>query len=90
MSINDTETLGKVLRARRKELRLTQAQLAKRAGVGRRLIVWIEAGHERAELGKVFAIIRALELALEPTVGQNGGLASTSSTIISNASRTPA
>lgn len=52
--------LGAVVRETRAELGLTQADLARRAGVGRRFIVDLEAGHDRAELGKVLSVLSAL------------------------------
>lgn len=46
----------------RGELGLTQAQLATKAGVGRRFIVDLEAGHDRAELPKVLSVLDALDI----------------------------
>lgn len=48
------------MREARTEFGLTQAQLAVKAGVGRRFIVDLEAGHDRAELAKVLEVLRAL------------------------------
>lgn len=60
--IHTAQRLGEVVAAARHELGLTQAQLAAKAGVGRRFIVDVEAGHDRAELGKVLAVLDALGL----------------------------
>lgn len=57
----------------RREAHLTQAQLAAKAGVGRRFIVDLETGHERAELGKVLAVLETLNvciIALAPASGR--------------------
>lgn len=58
--LHTPQRLGAVVRETRAELGLTQADLAQRAGVGRRFIVDLEAGHERAELGKVLSVLNAL------------------------------
>jgi len=43
---------------------MTQADLARAAGVGRQWIVAIEAGKPRAEVGKAFQTLAALDLSL--------------------------
>jgi y4mF family transcriptional regulator len=52
--------VGASIRALRRSLGLTQAELAARAGVGRQWLVAVERGHERAEIGKVAAVLAAL------------------------------
>lgn len=59
-SIPATEQLGAALRAARKQLRLTQPQLALAAGVGIRFIVDLEAGKPTVRLGHVLRVIDAL------------------------------
>ena len=54
--------VGAAIRAARRADGLTQAQLAERAGVGRQWLVALERGHDRAELGKVVAVLAALGL----------------------------
>jgi HTH-type transcriptional regulator/antitoxin HipB len=56
------EAVGQAVREGRKAAGWTQAELATRAGVGRRFVVDLEAGHERAELGKVLAVLEALDI----------------------------
>lgn len=56
------EAVGDAVREGRKEKGLTQAQLATRAGVGRRFVVEVESGHMRAELGKVLSILNVLDI----------------------------
>lgn len=58
-----SDTGAAVLAARRAQ-GLTQAELAERAGVGRQWLVAIEKGHDRAEIGKVLAVMSALGLHL--------------------------
>lgn len=55
--------LGEELSARRKELGITQAQLASRTGVSKRTIASIEAGnHPQVTLGRLVPICNELEL----------------------------
>ena len=59
-SIQTTEQLGDALRAARKQLGLTQPQLALAAGVGVRFIVDLEAGKPTLRLENVLRVIDAL------------------------------
>lgn len=58
--IDTIHTLGQSLRAARKHLSLTQAQLALAAGVGLRFIVELEAGKPTLRLEHVLRVINAL------------------------------
>jgi len=60
--LHTPEAVGAAVRDRRIELNLTQAQLAENAGVGRRFVVSLEAGHRRAELDKVLSVLHALDI----------------------------
>lgn len=62
--IPDSAALGRLVRTKRVALKLTQQQLAERAGVGRRFICELEAGKPTIELGKALAACRALGLSL--------------------------
>jgi HTH-type transcriptional regulator / antitoxin HipB len=66
-SIQSTEDLGRALRAARKQLGLTQPQLALAAGVGVRFIVDLEAGKTTLRLENVLRVIDALGGALHLT-----------------------
>ncbi|MCZ7597093.1 MAG: helix-turn-helix transcriptional regulator [Gammaproteobacteria bacterium] len=59
-SIRTTEQLGDALRVARKQLGLTQPQLALAAGVGVRFIVDLEAGKPTVRLEHVLRVIDAL------------------------------
>lgn len=59
-SIQTTGQLGDALRAARKQLGLTQPQLALAAGVGVRFIVDLEAGKPTLRLENVLRVIDAL------------------------------
>jgi len=59
-SIRSPQQLGDALRAARKQLGLTQPQLALAAGVGVRFIVDLEAGKPTLRLQNVLRVIDAL------------------------------
>ena len=59
-SIRSPQQLGRALRASRKQLALTQPQLALAAGVGVRFIVDLEAGKPTLRLENVLRVIDAL------------------------------
>ena len=58
--IRSPQQLGDALRAARKQLGLTQSQLALAAGVGVRFIVDLEAGKPTLRLENVLRVIDAL------------------------------
>jgi y4mF family transcriptional regulator len=62
MWIKDTKHFGTLIRERRKQLQLTQNDLATRSGVGLRFIVELEAGKPSCQLGK--ALVVATEVGL--------------------------
>ena len=64
-SIQTIKQLGHALRAARKQLGLTQPQLALAAGVGVRFIVDLEAGKTTLRLENVLRVIDALGGKLE-------------------------
>jgi HTH-type transcriptional regulator/antitoxin HipB len=59
-SVQTTKQLGDALRAARKQLGLTQSQLALASGVGVRFIVDLEAGKPTLRLENVLRVIDAL------------------------------
>ncbi len=60
IQIDNTETLGNVLRIARKSLGLTQSQLALAAGVGLRFIVELEAGKPSLRIAQALRVINTL------------------------------
>jgi transcriptional regulator with XRE-family HTH domain len=64
MRVKSAEDLGAVVRGRRRELGLTQAELADRADVTRQWLIRFERGDSDTSLVKAFAVLRALELVL--------------------------
>lgn len=68
MIANATE-LGRAIAVARRELGLTQRDLALAIGAGERFIVELEAGKPTAQLGKALAAAKAVGLRLEITSG---------------------
>ena len=64
MQIRTPLDFGLIIRDRRRELKLSQTELARKAGVGRQWVVAIERGKPRAELGLVLRTSSALGLRL--------------------------
>jgi y4mF family transcriptional regulator len=70
-TVDDSASLGRLLRQRRKADRLTQAEAAALCGVGTRFLSELERGKATAELGKVLRVVSGLglELAVAPRGG---------------------
>jgi y4mF family transcriptional regulator len=65
MTARSVRDLSAVVRGRRKELALNQAELATLAGVSRKWVYEFEAGKTTAELGFLLRVLDALQLDLE-------------------------
>jgi y4mF family transcriptional regulator len=63
-----TEQIGTAIRMRRKQLKITQKELAMTCGTGLRFIVDLEKGKPTCQLGKTLQVLHALGLAIETTV----------------------
>jgi len=66
-SIDSPAAAGAIIRARRIDKGLSQQTLADMAGVSRKFLIDLEAGHNRAELGKTLAVMATLGLTLAAT-----------------------
>lgn len=67
-TVTDVRTLGAAIRTHRTSRGWTQAELGEHAGVSRRFVSELEAGlRTGAELSRVFAVLRALHLAVTLT-----------------------
>jgi y4mF family transcriptional regulator len=65
MRLNNIRDLGLYVRNRRRRLGITQASLAASAQVSRRWLSDLEAGKPTAEVGLVFKVLHALDVALD-------------------------
>jgi HTH-type transcriptional regulator/antitoxin HipB len=72
MRIRTPADLGAVVRDRRKQLGLDQAELAARIGVSRQWVVGIEHGRSRAELGLVLRTLDDLGISLDTRSKDDG------------------
>jgi transcriptional regulator with XRE-family HTH domain len=72
-AISTARQLGTAVHDARTRAGMTQAALAARAGVSRKWLIGLEQGaRTRAELGKVFDVLRALELSIQLFEGREG------------------
>jgi y4mF family transcriptional regulator len=75
MKVKDTEQLGTAIRTWRKQLKITQKELAMTCGTGLRFIVDLEKGKPTCQIGKTLQVLQALGLAIEtkPLSGDDAG-----------------
>ncbi len=66
--MKNTEQLGTAIRTRRKQLKITQKELAMTCGTGLRFIVDLEKGKPTCQIGKTLQVLNALGLAIETTI----------------------
>jgi DNA-binding XRE family transcriptional regulator len=66
MTISRSDTasvqVGRFISERRKDLRLTQDELAKRVGISRLSIIHIESGRSNARLSTIVGILNVLKI----------------------------
>lgn len=72
MSSMATALLGATIRRRRKQLKITQKELAMTCGTGLRFIVDLEKGKPTCQIGKALQVLQALGMAIEtPLIGSD-------------------
>lgn len=67
MNARTSKEIGAAVRARRRELKVTQKDLAMTCGTGLRFIIDLEKGKETCQIGKVLQVLQALGLKLQIT-----------------------
>jgi putative transcriptional regulator len=67
----NTQPIGLAIRMRRRAARLTQEELAERAGLSRNYICQIEAGRKAPSLSALSTIARALHVRLGELIGED-------------------
>ena len=65
MNIRNIEQLGALARTRRKQLNVTQKELAMTCGTGLRFIVDLEKGKPTCQIGKTLQLLKSLGLMIE-------------------------
>jgi len=73
MKIKTTEQLGSAIRARRRQLKVSQKDLALASGTGVRFIIELEKGKATCQSGKVLDVLQALGIGLYADTPDNGG-----------------
>ena len=76
MNTRTPEQLGAAIRARRRQLKVTQKDLAMTCGTGLRFIIDLEKGKPTCQIGKVLQVFQALGLELwitNPTADTSHG-----------------
>jgi len=71
MAMSISKDINVVVRARRKELGLTQSQLAELAGVSSRFVFDLEAGKQTVSLDRVLLVLKVLGLKLNLQVSSD-------------------
>ena len=64
MKTQSPEQLGAAIRARRRQLKVTQKDLAMTCGTGLRFIIDLERGKPTCQIGKILQVLQALGLKL--------------------------
>lgn len=64
MKIKTTEQLGAAIRARRRQLKVSQKDLAMASGTGLRFIIELERGKPTCQSGKILDVLQALGIGL--------------------------
>jgi y4mF family transcriptional regulator len=64
MNTKNPEQLGAAIRTRRRQLKVTQKDLAMTCGTGLRFIVDLEKGKPTCQIGKILQVLQALGLKL--------------------------
>ncbi|MDP8236602.1 MAG: helix-turn-helix transcriptional regulator [Candidatus Erginobacter occultus] len=67
MNAQTSKEIGAAVRSRRKELKVTQKDLALTCGTGLRFIIDLEKGKVTCQIGKVLQVLQALGLRLQIT-----------------------
>lgn len=60
--IQSTENIGRIIHTVRKQLNITQRDLALTAGTGLRFIVELEKGKPTCQIGKVLQVLQVLRI----------------------------
>jgi len=73
MKIENTKDLGLAIRKRRKQLKLTQKDLALSCGTGLRFIIDLEKGKATCQVGKTLEVLKALGFGVDLAANNSRG-----------------
>ena len=68
MNTKSPKQLGAAIRTRRRQLKVTQKDLAMTCGTGLRFIIDLEKGKPTCQIGKILQVLQALGLKLQITI----------------------
>ena len=68
MNTKSPEQLGAAIRSRRRQMKVTQKDLAMTCGTGLRFIIDLEKGKPTCQIGKILQVLHALGLKLQIAV----------------------
>jgi len=71
-----TEQIGTAIRARRKQLKIAQKDLAMTCGTGLRFIIDLEKGKPTCHIGKILQVLQSLGLKMQADSTGVGGIGS--------------
>lgn len=71
MQIIEPKDISKIVRERRKQLNITQAECATFCGVGNRFFSELENGKESLHIGKVFTVLHMLGINIHAIEKEN-------------------
>ena len=72
MKIQNSGQLGIVVRDRRRQLKVTQKELAMTCGTGLRFIIDLEKGKPTCQTGKALQVLCMLGLSIDATASESG------------------
>ena len=67
MTVQNTPQLGDAIRSMRKQLKVTQKDLAMTCGTGLRFVIDLEKGKPTCQIGKILQVLQDLGLRVELT-----------------------
>lgn len=77
MNISNPEQLGAAIRTKRKQIKVTQKELAMTCGTGLRFIIDLEKGKPTCQIGKILQVLQTLgvgiQIAISDEPGNEGG-----------------
>ena len=62
--LKNTRDIGALIRRRRKDMGIDQAELAQKIGVSRAWVIKVERGHPNAQIGLVLRLLNYLDIPL--------------------------
>jgi HTH-type transcriptional regulator / antitoxin HipB len=65
MNVDEPIAIGKIIRAERKRVKVTQKDVAMASGTGLRFVIDLEKGKTTCQIGKVLRVLKTLGLKIQ-------------------------